>query len=210
MTYNASLGTQQQKPQTKVVIVHGSYGSPKGNWFPWLKREIERQGKDAIVPKFPTPDNQNLESWKNVFRSESGALTSETIIVGHSVGAAFVLNLLEESPTPIRAAFLVAGFLGELGLPDYDHVNRTFVCKKLNWNEIKKNAKSIFIFHGDDDPYVPLSKGQAIAESLSAPLEVVAGGGHLNAESGYTTFPLLLNKLQPFLTATDTSSSSLA
>ncbi len=186
----------------RVVIIHGSLGSPEENWFPWLSRQIDSLGYKVIVPRFPTPEGQNLTKWKEVFHEQVGNVDEHTILIGHSVGAGFILNLLEdEAAVPITATFLVAGFLGELGFPQYDPIISTFVCKDFDWERIKKNAGSIIVLHGDNDPYAPLPKGQEIADALSAPLTIVPGGGHLNAEFGYTTFPLLERKLLPFFTA---------
>ncbi len=47
-------------------IFHGIYGHPEENWFPWPKMEIEKLGYACIVPKFPTPLDQSLESWLRV------------------------------------------------------------------------------------------------------------------------------------------------
>lgn len=187
------------RQDTRIVIIHGSYGRPDGNWFPWLKNQFEIEEIPVLIPKFPTPHGQNLTAWSEVFRSEAGVLTPETILIGHSLGVGFVLNLLQESTNRIRAAFLIAGFTGELGLPEFDLVNATFVCKEFNWQLIKQNADSIIVVNGDDDPYVPLMKGQEIATALNVPLEIVPGGGHLNAESGYTSFPLLESKIRALL-----------
>ena len=35
-----------------------------------------------------------------------------------------------------------------------------------------------------------------MAEILEVPEEIIHGGGHLNAESGYTTFPRLLDDIK--------------
>lgn len=186
----------------KVVIIHGSYGNPDGNWFPWLKEKVEKLGHVAIVPKFPTPARQSLSDWREAFHAQVGVIDHRTILVGHSVGVGFILNVLDDqAAVPIKATFLVAGFTGELGLPDYDEINSTFVCKDFNWQLIKQKAGTIFVLNGDDDPYVSLVKGRTIADALAVPLLTVVGGGHLNADSGYTTFPLLEEKLRPFLTA---------
>lgn len=186
----------------RVVIIHGSFGSPEENWFPWLARQIDSLGYKVIVPRFPTPEGQNLDKWKEVFREQVGNVDEHTILIGHSVGVGFVLNLLEDqAAVPITATFLVAGFLGELGLPEFDPIISTFVCKNFDWQRIKQNAGSITVLHGDNDPYASLAKGQEIADALSAPLTIVPGGGHLNSESGYSTFPLLERKLLPFFTA---------
>ncbi len=54
---------------TNVIIIHGTGGSPKGNWFPWLKEILENEGCKVFIPRFPTPENQSLESWFRVFDS---------------------------------------------------------------------------------------------------------------------------------------------
>lgn len=187
-------------PKFRVVIIHGSYGFPERNWFPWLKMEVEKLGHEALVPKFPTPDGQEFSNWKSVLTKQVGALDDRTILIGHSVGAGFILSLLDEPDSvPIRAAFLVAGFTGTLGLPDYDGINATFVGRQFDWKRIKLQSKKFFVINGDDDPYVPLAKGRAIADSLNVHHELIAGGGHLNEETGFITFPMLLEKLQPML-----------
>ena len=56
-------------------------------------------------------------------------------------------------------------------------------------------------YAGDDDPYVPLRFSREIAERLGAPLRVIPGGKHLNAENGMTTFPELAADLHALLAA---------
>lgn len=177
----------------KVCIIHGTESSPEGNWFSWLQSELRLCGHSVIVPRFPTPGNQSLPSWKSVFAAEYGPLSFDSILIGHSIGAAFVLNLLSESLTPIVATFLVAGFLGRIENPFYDSLNSSFFETKFDWKALRSRAGVIKLYCGDNDPYVPLAKGQELANLLSSPLEIVENGGHLNSESGFSKFEQLLN-----------------
>ena len=185
--------------KTKVVIIHGSYGSPQENWFPWLATEVQKLGCDAIVPSFPTPDGQSLESWRQAFAEQVGQVEAEMLFVGHSLGPAFILHLLQESPVAVRGTFLVSGFLGLLGLEDFDPINESFVCGEFDWSRIRERAGVARIYNSDNDPYVPLERGQEIAEGLGVQLSVVKNGGHINASAGFRSFPRLLNDMRPLL-----------
>lgn len=111
----------------KLFIIHGAYGHPGENWFPWLRKELETLGFQVFVPRFPTPENQTLDSWMKVFSQYK--LDEETILVGHSLGVPFILSLVEKFK--VRACFLVAGFCT---LPEnqFKEGMRTFV-KELDY-----------------------------------------------------------------------------
>ena len=48
-------------------IIHGSFGSPFGNWFSWLQDFISSDGKQVYVPQFPIGvDYQNYENWSSI------------------------------------------------------------------------------------------------------------------------------------------------
>jgi len=180
----------------RVVIIHGSYGNPSENWFPWLAQQVRGLGHEAIVPEFPTPEHQTLKNWLKVFDSEVGKLTPNVILIGHSLGVGFILRILELTKQPVAASFLVSAFLGKLGLPEFDKVNADFVTKPVNWKRVRLTAGIVRVYNGDNDPYVPLSKGQEIAKALGVQLTVVKSGGHINAEAGYTQFSQLLDDLK--------------
>lgn len=180
---------------SEIIIIHGTGGSPERNWFPWLAAELRKRGHTAKVPRMPTPQGQSLEGWFTAFAEVVGDCTSDTVLIGHSLGAAFILRLLERLSTPIRGSLFVAGFLGELGLPEFDTLNASFVRSPFRWGEIRRNRGFARVYHGDDDPYVPLSQAQELSREIGAALVQIPGGRHLNAEGGYTKFELLLNDL---------------
>ena len=175
-----------------VVIVHGSYGSPDENWFPWLADEIRRLGHKAVVPRLPTPEGQNLESWHKEFSHQVGPLTENMVLAGHSLAPGFILSLLERSDVTVQGTFLVSGFLGKLGLEEFDLVNETFVCREFDWEAIRQRAGEIHVYNSDTDPYVPLERGEELASKLGVELNVIHDGGHINTGAGFRDFPQLL------------------
>lgn len=178
------------------LIVHGTMGSPEGNWFPWLKRELEARGHVVHLPTFPTPENQSFDTWLAVAQKELvGVDPAHTTLVGHSLGAAFVLRMAEMADQPYRGVCGVAPFVDLLGLLDFDVLNSSFINHAFDWAMIRRNAGAISLYAGDNDPYVPLPFAQKVETALCVRLTVIKGGGHLNAESGYTTFPLLLDMM---------------
>ncbi len=183
----------------KVIIVHGAYGSPEENWLPWLKSVLESSGFEVFVPKFPTPENQNLENWMEILNGYEKYFDSDLVMVGHSLGPALILRKLETLDMPIKATFLVAGFLGKIGNPDFDGINSSFFGKEFNWENIRKNCKHFEVFHSDNDPYVSLDHGKKIAENLGVELTLIKGAGHFNKQAGYTEFPLLLNRIKELI-----------
>ncbi|MDV4154764.1 RBBP9/YdeN family alpha/beta hydrolase [Rhizobium brockwellii] len=175
----------------RVIILHGTHGGPDTNWFPWLCASLESEGIGVVRPRFPTPEGQSLSAWFEAHDLAVQSLhTAPTILVGHSLGAAFALRLIERAAAPVAGVFLAAAFIGALGLPDYDPINQSFFAAPFDWPSIRERKGPVFrCWAGDNDPYVPLSRSREVATCLDAPLEIVPNGGHLNSETGFDTFP---------------------
>jgi predicted alpha/beta hydrolase family esterase len=179
-----------------VIIIHGTCGSPDGNWFPWLKEELEKLDCRVFVPKFPTPKNQSLLNWLKTFKEYEQYLNGDCIVIGHSLGPAFLLNVLENHNEPIKAAFFVAGFTGKLGNQEFDELNKALVEKNFDWTKIKKNCGKFHVINSDNDPYVPMEKGKYLAKKLGTKLIILKNAGHINLEAGYDKFDFLLKKIK--------------
>jgi len=176
-----------------IFIIHGAYGSPRENWFPWLKEELGKARHRVFVPVFPTPENQNLDSWLEAFERYKIYLNEQTIMIGHSLGPVFILSILEKLKRPIKACYFVSGFIGLLGNSTFDEINKTFADKNFDWEKIKQNCKNFYIYHSDNDPYVHLNKAKELARKLGVEVKEIKGAGHFNFEVGYDKFELLLS-----------------
>lgn len=183
-----------------VFIFHGTAGYPEENWFPWLKEELEKRGCRVFIPQFPTPKNQTLENWLGVLENYKKHVNSETILIGHSLGGAFLLRFLEKSNTRVKAAFIVAAPIGVRPIKNYEK-DDLFVdyTKPFDWARIKGNCGKFFVFHSDNDPYVGLGNGEELAERLGTELIFIPNSGHFNKEAGFTKFEALLEKISSAL-----------
>jgi len=184
---------------TKFFIIHGSFGSPKENWFHWLKTKLEELNYEVIVPKFPTPEGQSLENWSKIFKNYESQIDNDSIFIGHSLAPAFLLSVLERINIPIKAAFFISGFLKLLGDETFDSVNKTFIEKEFDWQRIKQNCKQFFVYHSDNDPYVPIEYANELATKLEVKLRIIKNAGHFNKEAGYTKFEKLLEDIKLLL-----------
>lgn len=176
----------------KFFMIHGAYGNPEGNWFPWLKQKLEELGHEIHIPKFPTPEDQTLETWMKVFQPYMDKIDEETIFIGHSLGPAFILNILEKIDVKVKACFFVAGFAGFIGDEQFDSINKSFVDREFEWNRIHENCEQFYVINSDNDPYVSIIKGKKIAAKFGTETITIEGAGHFNTDAGYTEFPQLL------------------
>lgn len=175
-----------------IIICHGTMGSPYINWFQWAKSEFEKKAHNVYVPTFPTPKGQTKDNWYDALRDQAPAFGSNTILIGHSISATFLLHILEIVKEPVHQSVFISTVMDGIGNTEYDELNKTFVHHDFNWNDINRNKGNATIFHGDNDPYVPMNHAEKLSKSIKTPITIIENGGHLNSESGYTEFPHLL------------------
>ena len=180
------------------LILHGTLGSPDGNWFPWLAGELEKLGHKTLRPQLPTPEGQTPENWIRVIGESAEKLGGNLVIVAHSRSPLAVCQYLQTRTSPITACFFVCGW--RIRLPDtdatYSRLNNPFDDLGADWAKVRQNCPKFVCFASDNDPYVPLDHARDFADKLGAELTIIKGGGHLNAEFGFTHLPQLLDKIE--------------
>lgn len=174
------------------LFLHSTGGNPNETWFPWLANELQKRKHSVLVPRFPTPEGQNLENWLITMQPYWKVFDKELVLIGRSIGAPFALRLLEKSPVKIKAAFLVCGFASDLGLPEFSPLINSFISAPFNWQKIRANCGKFFIYNSDDDPYIPLEKGEEIARNVGSKMRVFPNRGHFWDEE----FPELLKDIE--------------
>ena len=94
------------------IILHGCPPSadniiPKEKrWMNWLEKKLKEKGFNAIAPAMPTPWKPRYEEWKEMF--EKYPVTHNSLLVGHSCGASFLVRWLLETNNHVKKLILVA------------------------------------------------------------------------------------------------------
>ena len=183
--------------KNNYLLIHGSFGNPYVNWFPYLRKEIEKKNLEVYTPDFPTGVGfQNYENWSNLLKAylEAQILTENTIIFAHSIAPVFICKFLVEHKIKVKRLVFICGFNNYYGInKEYDTVNKSMYFDNLS--DIKKYCDDIVCFYTDNDPYVKYEVEKQFADSLTENQIMISKGGHLNSESGYSEFSQLLEYL---------------
>ncbi len=174
-----------------TIILHGTGSNPNEFWFPWLKEVLEKKGYEVWVPELPDGDNPDKNKWLP-FIFENGKFNEETVIIGHSAGAAIILALLEDLDVKIRRAILVGGYCMSTGT---DGVNGV-LQKVYDWEKISNATTEKLIFiNSDNDPWGCNDfQGRRMMDMAGGMQIIIKGEGHMGSNSfnqPYQEFPLL-------------------
>ena len=181
----------------KAIIFHGTEGSPEGNWFRWLERELTRNGIEVWLPKLPNADHPSLKEWTDfVFKNCPFDIDEKTILIGHSSGGILVLTVLQRLTKKVKAAFCVSAFR------DNDFLkwtaNSRLFDESFDFAKIKNHTNSLTFIQSDNDPYVPVEHAKYLAANTGGKLIIIPKQGHFNLENSpkYKKFPQLLKMIE--------------
>lgn len=180
-----------------VIIVHGKptkekYYDPAGHassnfgWVPWLQKQLLIRDIMPNVPEMPHAYLPEYQSWKREF--ERFDITPDTILVGHSMGSAFLLRWLSEHPAVAPArVILVAPSLDPL------RTNETGFCEFTINPTITDRTKLVVMTSDNDSDKAEQSRQMIIDALPAADIRMFTGYGHFIPEhTGQEPLPELL------------------
>lgn len=172
----------------KALILHCWLGSPEGDWYPWLKKELEKKGYEVWVPELPTMASNKPEMGSMLkMIKESKFVDKETIVIGHSLGAVLMLRLAE------RVKFAKGIALAVWDYNDLTPEHQSFWEEMTDHKTIIENVPEWVVLLSDNDPYVTKFIGNEVAGRLGAKVVEVGEKGHFLAkEDGITEVPEIL------------------
>ncbi len=160
----------------RVFLVHGWTGSPEKGWFPWLKKELEKNNFSVVVELMPSPAVPHMNEWVEYLKKLVGTADEETFFVGHSLGCITILRYLETLPENEKTggAVLVAGFTDDLGFKELSN----YFTKPIDWKKINSRCKKFIAINSDNDKNVSLKHGYIFKEKIGAKL-IIEHKGHM-------------------------------
>ncbi len=177
--------------KTRIALFHGFGADSKSNWFPWLKTKLEKKDCEVYCPDLPSSSFPKLNEWLEA--ANKIPINEKTILIGHSLGTALILRILEKKKA--RAAFLVSSAVENPGISAIE----TFFKEPFNYIKIKQNCKHFYLFHSDNDVITPMSNAKKLEKQLGAKLFIFKEKGHLNMGTGYFEFRELFESLLEFI-----------
>ena len=144
-----------------AIILHGMpsknsyYDASKdaqsnAHWLPWIQQQLLVKDILAQTLELPAPYSPVYEAWKAVF--EKFDVNEETILVGHSCGAGFLVRWLSENKIRTGKVVLVAPYL------DPKHTLSTeFFNFEIDTNVPNRVADLSLFVSDDDEDYIQTS-----------------------------------------------------
>lgn len=183
----------------KFVILHGTGSSHEGNWFPWLKAELEKLGHEVWVPDLPDADRPNISKYNQLLLNSDFDFNN-SVVIGHSSGAVATLGLLEALPQDItlNTAILVGAFTKRLSESPSWGMLRELFDEPFDYESIKQKSDQFIFVHSDDDPYCPIDQAKFLSEKLGGKLHRLTGMGHFSKalDPRFDTLPELLEIIE--------------
>ena len=185
----------------KVYIIHRWDGTPKSDWYSWLKKELEKKGFEVIIPKMPNTSKPKIELWASYLNKIIKNTNEEIYLIGHSIGCQAIMRYLAGLSTniKIKKVIFVSGWFNLKNLEDEEteEIAKSWVETPIDFNKIKNKAKDITVFLSDNDQFVNLKENKGFfKKNLNAKIIVESNKGHFTKDDGITKIPEVLEMIK--------------
>jgi hypothetical protein len=184
-----------------AIIMHGRPGreeyydpaepsASNAHWLPWLAKQLLIRDIPAHTPEVPWAYDPKWDIWRREF--ERFDVTAQTLLVGHSFGAGFLVRWLSQNPAVrVSRVVLVAPFID----PDGDRAPEFFDFT-IDAN-LAARTDQLVVFNSDNDGEHIQRSARIIVEQIpGATYREFSGYGHFTYESlGGQVFTELLSQL---------------
>ena len=175
-----------------AIIFHGTGADPDVVWLPWLDRQLTARGYRVERPHYPELNVEPIATFLPKVL-DGHAFDADTVLVGHSGGAALLLAVLEHLQTPVAQTMMVAGYATTPNDSDEPVLQDAY-----DWDRIRANGGDMNFINSITDPYgCDATQGRLMFEHLGG-TQIVRDEGHFgDYDQPYDTFELLDRLIAP-------------
>jgi len=182
-----------------VYIIHQWWSSPTKDWYPWLKKELEKRGFKVFVPKMPETSKPKINTWVSKLCKLAKETDKNTYFVGHSIGAQAIMRYLEKLPKNKRVGGVVsvAGWFKLTNLePEEKSIAKLWLETLLNFKKIKNTGNKFVAIFSDNDLFVPFAQNSKVfKQKLGAKIILEHKKGHFSGSDRVKKLPIVLREL---------------
>ena len=161
---------------------------PRQRWRDWLVAQLS-PNDEYLAPTFPNSANAQYDEWVIYFEKLIPFLRDDAIIIGHSLGAMFLMKYLHQHELPVTLSKLIL-IAGQHGANGNEDVGAFAV---ISAEGVERSATEVHLFHSEDDPVVPYdSLDKILADIPSAIAHRYTDQAHFNGP----VFPDLLSVIK--------------
>lgn len=170
----------------KAILFHGTGAHPDVVWLPWLRSRLTQRGYSVEAPHYPGLNVEPIATFLPKVLADH-TFDEDTVLVGHSGGAALLLAVLEHIDTPVDQAILVAGYCTRPNDGDEPVLQASY-----DWAAVRASVRDLYFINSRTDPYGCDDKqGRAMFERLGG-TQIVRDDGHFgDVDQPYESFELL-------------------
>ena len=172
----------------KIYLIHCWDGTPEDGWYPWLKKELEKENIEVNILTMPDTANPTIEKWTKKVSDTVENLDENTYFIGHSIGCQTILRYLEKQNKKVGGMLLIAPWLDLLpeAIEDEDSYNTAYpwINTPIDFEKVKQATNNINCIFSDDDYFVSMDQKQAFKDKLDAKTTLVHQKGHISQDDG--------------------------
>lgn len=138
-------------------------------WTDWLEWSLSEKF-DSFAPLMPNKQSSDYDAWKiwfeKIFQYVNPDSSIKLILIGQSLGAAFLVRYLSENSMPKKVDQL---HLVSTMVDDLDHLGEQIINFKPDLDKIpnvEKKVNKIFMYHSKDDNLVPFEQSLIVKKYL--------------------------------------------
>jgi predicted alpha/beta hydrolase family esterase len=179
----------------RAIIIHGWDFTPKMNWYPWLKKELELKGYEVVVPEMPNSPEPKIEEWINKLKTLE--IDNNTLLISHSIGCQAIIRFLEKENFTVNQAVFVAGWfkLDNLENEEVEQIAKPWL-QMPNLTNIKGKIKNLTVFLSSNEPFGCIEENKNLFNKIGAKVIVLEDKGHFTKEDGIIKVPEILQVIK--------------